>query len=176
MEDSKLLEYGFEIVSGLISLTIGIAITVRINRRQEKRREAFNMFKEFKSEDMKNNANLAYKLILKHPNKNYDIISNELPPNETNPLWTLIGFYQYLWILIDEKQINRRLVPRLFGELIVWWYYFSFKENLLPVDWDTSKDIKKLFNWIKKNSKSKDFQNWKRQIELRQSKRIVQDD
>lgn len=157
---------------GLFSTLIGITLTLIINRRQNKIKETFELYKEFNSESMKRNRNKAYKLLLNNPQKKYDEISDELSAEETNPLWHVMGFYQKLWVLIEHKQVSRKLIPRLFGELFIWWYIFSFKENLVPIKWDVSKDMEALAVWLKGKTSPIDYKRWEKRVNEEMKGRI----
>ena len=146
---------------GLLGTLAGSVITIVSTRTSEKLKEVFSLHREFSGDEMNKIRNEAFKLLQKYPDRSYAYISQQLSVQETNHLWSLIGFYQRLWLAIKYNNIDTRYVPELFGELIVWWYYFTFEERLIVEDWQASKDIKNLFEWTHKHLDSKEFEIWK---------------
>ncbi len=39
----------------------------------------------------------------------------------------------------------------LFGEPFYYWYYLSFEQNLVTVNWDAADQMKKLSKWLVKH-------------------------
>ena len=67
--------------------------------------------------------------------------------------------------LKSRDQINKGVVPDLFGEAFVWWCQRCFKSRLQPTGWESWQRIDELMKWLIENVKSEDLKSWEERAE-----------
>ncbi len=77
----------------------------------------------------------------------------------------IIRFYERLWLAIDQSQLNKKLVPKLFGEVFYWWLICCFDKQLLSskckwYEMEAAKNIRDLRDWMDKNTEKLERDKW----------------
>jgi hypothetical protein len=84
---------------------------------------------------------------------------------EVTNLWGVGNFFQRLWLAIKYKQIYEDLVPALFGDYFIWWYFNCFEPQLKPRGWDSWDYIDVLPTWLKHRVPQDVYDQWKARAE-----------
>ena len=145
---------------GLLGTVIGGVISWYANVNRGRTQTAWEMHREWNSEPMNRARSKADKLLVKYPGLRLDKLYDTVPSEESDPLWMVENFHQRLWLAIEHNCIDKKLVPRLFGELFVWFYTVAYETLLLPVDWPSCKDIQALKEWMDDNADPADLKVW----------------
>jgi hypothetical protein len=59
------------------------------------------------------------------------------------------------------------IVPDMFGENFCWWYSKSYGDQLVPLDWQASRHIACLMQWIEQHAGPTELGRWrKRAVEM----------
>jgi len=131
-----------------------------LNEQAHKTSLAFDMHREFHAKSMlmarSEAVKFAYKDSCQTPDK-LDIATDPAAPK----LLAVIHFYQRLSLAVKHDQINKGVVPDLFGEAFVWWCQRCFKSRLQPTGWESWQRIDELMKWLIENVKSEDLKSWK---------------
>jgi hypothetical protein len=96
---------------GLLGVVVGALWTRYSGKQQQKTANTFLLHSEFCGKEMNEVRYLAGELIKKHPTEELDALYRRLPTQETTPLWTLMDFYNRLWISLKHNQLQDSLVP-----------------------------------------------------------------
>jgi hypothetical protein len=115
------------------------------------------LHREFNTEAISKSRTAAWAFIRGHSGKTFKQIAED-PTLDTAalPLWDVMRFYQRLAIVTKHRQVVRKQIPDLFGEIFVWWHEISFRTMLAPTGWVAWKDINWLYEWMKKEVGSND--------------------
>lgn len=164
----EILNRIFQITLPWISLIVGAIITNHFFLRRGRSNLTFDLHKEFNSNEFSKIRRLADELSEKNPTTGYRNIS-KIEDEKSIALFTLMRFYQRLWVAIKFKKVQRKMIPRLFGEIFIYWYYMSFKNNLIDkTDWEIRNDIQELYEWMKKQLPKAKYEKYK----LRSQKKL----
>jgi len=155
---------------GLMNLAIVLYIAVSVisfQKSQERNLEerarktsvAFEMHREFNAESMLRVRTDAGKLAFKGSYHTLDKLDQSTHPDAAK-LWTVIHFYDRLSLAVTHRQIDKDLVPDLFGDTFVWWYRHCFKDQLQPTGWESWLRIDDLMKWLKENTRPEEFKRW----------------
>ncbi len=120
-----------------------------------------DLHREFSSERLGKSRSEALAFLKKHWDMSFDEISDT--PSlalEAVPLFEIVYFYERLWVLVNFKQVSVSAIPDLFGEIFLWWYTVSFRQQLLRCDWKSSQDIESLYLWLKSKAPRDDWNKW----------------
>jgi hypothetical protein len=153
--------------AGLIGTLVGAAIAWLAGSRQRRLETAFAMHREFHASEMTHSRNLAGKTVREHRSETLDAIRRKLAPEQTQHVWNVLYFYQRLWLAINYGSIHKRYVPEMFGENFWWWYVKSYRDQLVPLDWQASRHIAALMDWMERNADQNEMERWrKRAVEM----------
>jgi hypothetical protein len=146
---------------GLLGVVVGSLWAWYWGIQQQKTANTFMLHKEFCDKEMIEVRYRAGELIKKYPDKKLDYLYESLSTQETAPLWTLMEFYNRLWISLKHHRLQDSLVPELFGFIFVWWNVICFERQLEAVDWEEGKYLQLLGKWLEEHITSDDWQGWK---------------
>lgn len=150
---------GISLISALFGGVISYLITRHLNRVNT----TFELHSEFNTTEMLDHRIKAESCISKYSNLTYSEIEFEHGrEEELRSLCIIVGFYQKLWLAIKYSRVDKKLIPELFGEIFYWWYLVSFKEKLIPSDWETASSVNELKKWIDKRVDQKKIKQWSR--------------
>lgn len=147
--------------AALLGTVVGAAIAWLAGRRQHRLETAFAMHREFHAPEMTRSRNLAGKTVIEHRSDSFEVMRKTLPPEETQHVWNVLYFYQRLWLAIKYKNIRESYVPEMFGENFCWWYVKSYKDQLMPLDWQAGRHIAALMNWIERHTDEAELARWR---------------
>ena len=92
-------------------------------------------------------------------------------------MWNVMYFYQRLWLAVKYKSIHRSYVPEMFGENFCWWYIKSYEDQLVPLDWQASRHIDALMEWIKRAASQIEMERWRqRAVDMGDSRPLESDE
>jgi len=153
-----------EILIGLVGTLIGATVAWFVGRRQVRLEMVFSMHRELNAPDMAHSRVLAGRTVLKHPSESFDWMRVNLEPEETQHVWSVMYFYQRLWLAIKYRSIHRRFIADMFGENFYWWYLKSYQDQLVPLNWQAGRHIKSLMEWTEKHSDPKETERWRDRV------------
>ncbi|MEM9702427.1 MAG: hypothetical protein AAF907_08290, partial [Planctomycetota bacterium] len=109
----------------------------------------WDLHREFNSSEMLGVRDRAERIVKVNPSKNIEELRQALTgSDDRGALSILSAFYQRLYLAIEHKRVDSKLVPALFGEMFTWWYLVSFKTQLSPLGWDKSIAVDNLYKWM----------------------------
>lgn len=147
--------------------------TRNLNRAADDRRRAedaaarqqlaFDMHREFSSENMLRARTEASRLLAKHPGKGFQALYKSLPESETRPLFQVAEFYDRLALAVAYHRIDEVLVPKLFGTYFLWWWFDEFEKKLVGEEPDTPENMRmqQLHDWMKEKIDAAEYSKWK---------------
>lgn len=156
-----------------------------ISSRRNKTELAFDLHREFNNKEMYDARIKADKFIFaKQENRELLTVmygNDEYDSEGVQSLLLVIKFYERLWLVIDNRQVNIELLPELFGKIFYGWYISSFEEQLIPTNWESAKRIKKLKEWIDLKANESERTAWKEESEKEKTEKLekakaIQDD
>ena len=68
--------------------------------------------------------------------------------------------------MIKHGGVREKFIPELFGDYFTWWYEWSFKEELLPLDVEAALRIRNLKRWLDDNTTLEQMERWVRAAQL----------
>ncbi|MCG9890831.1 MAG: hypothetical protein MH252_07135 [Thermosynechococcaceae cyanobacterium MS004] len=150
-----LLSPFFSFLSFIAAIYISVILT-RINEQQKEniqksenqRRIVLELHREWNSESIYRSRTIAGKLVREYPKDKMFILESKVESDRVVHLWIVVGFFLRLNFLIQNQQVDEKMTVSLFGELFVWWWIVSFKEQLMNCDWDSESHIQELKDWI----------------------------
>lgn len=120
-----------EVLAALLGTLVGGFISWIANVYQNKSQATFDFHREFDSDAMHKSRILADQLIRKNSNEMLNEIYEKYPEDSFH-IWQVINFYRRLWVAIKHGQVKTELIPELFGEIFIWWYFVCFEKQYLP--------------------------------------------
>ena len=145
---------------GLLGTIIGATISWLVASYRSRTRLTLDLHRELNTEAVLAARNRADTVVLQHPDKDLDDLWDILKVEERNDIWTVIHFYQRLYIAIKFKQVRTDLVCELFGDVFHWWFINCFERHLLPVNRDSSRQVAALKQWFDSNCSAEDIERW----------------
>jgi hypothetical protein len=156
----------------LLSLAVVIFIATVVYRfqqvdqrfydREERRRQnIYDLHREFNTESMILTRIAALRLI---GNKRAALevfhTGMEEDPEGSSRVWTIVAFYERLWLSILADRIDNSLVAPLFGDAFYWWYINCFHSRLRTRGWERLKHMDQLWNWICSHASKMELEEW----------------
>jgi hypothetical protein len=153
----------------IVNLGVVVYIATQLDNFRKKQTLAFNLHQEWNSREMYLSRTEAGSYVKSHPNLNFKEIEHSTDSNVVD-LWIVMGFFQRLSALVDQKEVNDELIVKLFLPLFVWWWVMCFKENL-PYDWDAWQPIHDLRDWFQEKARV-EYRNWYAKYKEEKSKSL----
>ena len=151
---------------GFIGTVVGASVTWWVTKKASATATTLRLYEEWNSESMlatRHGVQEVREFFDRNEKNNLDSRYRSLNPEQRASIWKIIFFYEKLYVMIDNNQCNRRLVPDLFGETFYWWYLNCFEAKLLPLEYRISTiRIRKLKNWLDKTASPVDLARWMR--------------
>jgi len=149
------------ILSALFGTLMGAALAWVVGRQQHKLTLTLEMHREFNSADMLGARYRAGELL--ETNHTLDLRAMQVAFGKTALLdvWRIVRFYERLWLAVKKRRVLRREVPGLFGEIFDWWYLQSFRDQLLPLGIQVSRDIAAMHEWILERTAPSELASWR---------------
>ncbi len=159
---------------GFIGTIIGASITWWVAKRANVIAATLRLYEEWNSESMlatRHGVQEVKEFFDRDEKNSLDSRFRSIKPEQRAAIWKIIYFYEKLYVMIDNNQCNKRLIPDLFGETFYWWYINCFEAKLLPLENRTSSiRIRKLKNWLDKKASPNEILRWKkRELETTKS-------
>lgn len=108
---------------GLIGVGLGAIAAWRAQIAAGKWNLLLELHREFNSEAMIISRSKALEFLKENPNKTFSEIDDvSVLDRDALPLWKVMRFYDRLGLVAKHKQVERKRVRDLFGEVFVWWY------------------------------------------------------
>ncbi|MEM8718894.1 MAG: hypothetical protein AAGE84_06240 [Cyanobacteria bacterium P01_G01_bin.39] len=181
LEPQKQIELLATLTSNLLGTVIGAGLafwfalrqfSIRSSSESQKNRidTTFSLHQEITTELFEARVK-ADELLTMHKTKSLDILQNHLSETETRYVWQIIFFYRRLELAIDYERIELSLIPELFGQKFIWWYHV-WLTSVVPSEWESSNQLKKLQIWVEKNSKESMYKQWKDDATQARSERL----
>lgn len=148
-------------IGSVVGGIIGALIPFIISNHREKRAFTINLISQFDSHSMYMTRSRAWNLIKKYPTIKYDSIEI-YNTSDADDIWALTGFFRLIGILLKENRVDKRLIVDGVGQAFIWWYYASFKDQLLPVGsrWDFIQNINYIHDWLQTEVDKSTFDRW----------------
>ncbi|MGV0029371.1 hypothetical protein [Phormidesmis priestleyi] len=184
LQPDKQVELLATFTTNLLGTTIGAALAFWFALRQlaiqsheahHKRLfdTAFELHREFNSFEMAVARSKADKVLQQHLLTKLDALYNDLPEETLRPVLFVIYFYERLWLAIENKQVDTKLVPELFGDIFYWWFINCFETQLLPVGWQCCHRIQSLKQWFDDHAKQEVRDLWIHRATMDREKRLA---
>jgi hypothetical protein len=151
---------------GLIGTLIGASITWWVAKRASAIAATLRLYEEWNSESMlatRHGVQEVKEFFDRDEKNTLDSRFRSIKPEQRAAIWKIIYFYEKLYVMIDNNQCNKKLIPDLFGETFYWWYINCFEAKLLPLENRTSSiRIRKLKKWLDKKASPNEISRWKK--------------
>jgi hypothetical protein len=147
--------------AGLLGVIIGSASSWLLVRRQYQLSTVLDMHREFNSGQLARARHVASKLVVQHPKKTYHQLYQELSAEDMHEIWSVVYFYQRLWLLIKYHQVRSEYVTELFADVFYYWLALSFESQLIPDGMPVAAHIMELRGWMDKHTNEHDQQQWR---------------
>lgn len=148
VSDGELISALSGIIGALLGGAIGWIAAVRVSRASR----TMDMHREFNTERLSCARSSAFALLRRHWGMRFTDIADRADLDmDSIPLWEVMYFYQRLWWSIKLKQVTKSAVPKLFGEIFLWWYIVVYRQQLKGSKWAAEADIESLYIWLRKN-------------------------
>jgi hypothetical protein len=133
-----------------------------VEREKNRLQLAFDMHREFASENMLKARDDADALLNAFPNADYRSLFRSHPTEKTRCLFVVADFYDRLSLAVAYDRIDTSLVPELFGFYFVWWWLDVFEKRFVAPDPDSpeSRRIASFHTWLKTNAGGDLYQKW----------------
>jgi hypothetical protein len=138
---------------GIFGTLLGALIAWRVTVGASRWSRTLDFHREFNSPEMGKYRIDAWEYVRHRRGMTFEQIDDD-PDSSKHSLYAVMRFYQRLALVTKYNQIARRVVPDMFGELMVWWYVVSFQPMLMPTKWKVCDDIKWLYDWMEKQAGS----------------------
>lgn len=139
-----------QIAPAILGALIGSYLTRLLNRNREKTTLSFELHKEYNSYEMNLHRRNADKFLKQYPKVSYEELGN-LKNDEVPSVFVVLSFFQRLSQGVKYNQLKKKIILDLFSEPFYYWYYISYKDNLVPLEnWNASEQISFLFKWFQK--------------------------
>ena len=109
-----------------------------LNHHRFRESTAFDLYKEWWSEEMFDSRIKGWKFTLKFPEANLDEFYKDPKRRFTEHLdkvWVVMAFFQRLHVDLEQGRIEKDLLVSLFGPIFTWWYVVCFDHNLADPSW-----------------------------------------
>lgn len=156
----------FSLVAGFIGVLVGAYLSWMSTRRHRRIEMVFALHKEYNGIDMVQVRYRASVLLGKHPKVSYNELRATLGRVEMQDVWAVVSFYRRLWLIIKHGGVYEKCVPELFGDYFTWWYEWSFKEQLVPLDIEAALHIRNLKHWLDGNTTVEQMERWTKAAKL----------
>jgi hypothetical protein len=133
-----------------------------MEREKNRLQLAFDMHREFSTENMLKARDDADALLKAHPKADYRSLFRSHPTERTRCLFVVADFYDRLSLAVAYDRIDTSLVPELFGFYFVWWWLDVFEKRFVAPDPDSpeSRRIAGFHTWLKTNAGDDLYEKW----------------
>lgn len=160
------MSQALSLVAGLVGVLVGACLSWMSTRRHRRIEMVFALHKEYNSIDMVQARYRASALLGENPKVSYNELRATLGRVQMQDVWTVVSFYRRLWLVIKHGGVRQKPIPELFGDYFTWWYEWSFKEQLVPLDIEATLHIRSLKNWLDDNSTVEQMERWVKAAQL----------
>jgi hypothetical protein len=140
LQPDKQVELLATFLTNLLGTTIGAALAfwfalrqLAIQSRETHHKRlfdtAFELHREFNSFEMTAARSQADRVLQQHLLTKLDALYDTLPEETLRPVWLVIYFYERLWLAIENKQVDTKLVPELFGVFSIGGLLIALRRN-----------------------------------------------
>jgi hypothetical protein len=136
------------LVVGLIGALVGGLITWAIEIRRRRVEATLSLYGEFNTHEMIEIRHLAAEMADSYPNGDFRELRENHGRVAMKEIWVVENYFQRLWLLIQHRQVDRRLIPDLFGDRLAWWVHHHYESRLFMLDTAYARDIEALWRWM----------------------------
>ncbi|HEX8318860.1 hypothetical protein [Longimicrobium sp.] len=147
------------LISGFGGAILGVLATVWFERSNARKTMAFDLHRELNQESMMKARMDAQATLAAYSDYHLGELIREVP-DELHSVWVISGFYDRLRIALDHRLVDSRFVSPLFGSLFCFFYFGFFEDQLLPAEWDISKNMNKLADTLRSNTPRNEWKAW----------------
>jgi len=159
------------ILTAILGAFIGTTFTNYYRKTTDKSKLTFDMHAEFNSSEFTKHRKNADKLVSEYPDLSYSELS-KIDMENSISLYAIMRFYQRLWLGIKYNRADRKLIPELFGEIFLYWFFISFERNLInKSDWSTINNLESLHYWLRERMSNEEYDKIKKRTIERLNKR-----
>ncbi len=133
------------LTSSICGAVTGAGVTYFLTLRRAKLQTLLDLHREFNSPEFSDVRQRAHKFLRSNSTTLFPDLDG-LP--EAWAAYAVSRFYQRLWLLVQHRQVPRKHVGRLFGEVFFLWFYGHFERQLVPTDWQSARDVEALKHWF----------------------------
>jgi hypothetical protein len=123
------LEFLVNLAVGLIGALVGGLLAWRIEIRRRRVEVTLNLFGEFNTHEMIKIRHLAADKADKDPDLDFRQLRERDGRLAMKEIWVVQNYFQRLWPLVKHNQVDRELVPDLFGDRLAWWVYHHYEKS-----------------------------------------------
>lgn len=145
---------------GIMGTLIGAGLTSFFEIRRRRVDTTLTLFSEFNTPAMLNTRHAAADKAEAEPGIDFAALRQLIGRNGMQELWAVEAFYQKLWLLMQQNQVHKDLVPTLFGDRLAWWVRNHFEHRLFGLDSSPARDIAQLWRWMQRAAPTSQRQKW----------------
>jgi len=126
-------------------------IQKRVDEKQKRVDTALSFFEELTNDSFSQARSETSRVFKENISAvSLDDFYSALPEEKRQPIRKVLSFFRRLQLAIEYQRIDDQMAIDLFsGEFLHW--YFKWFDKLIPMSWDTRKNIDKMNNWLQKN-------------------------
>jgi hypothetical protein len=131
------------------------------DREERRRQNVYDLHREWNTETMML-ARVSAARLVGNKGAALDLfhVGMEEDPEGAARVWTVVAFYERLWLSIQADRIDNSLVAPLFGDAFYWWYMKCFHSKLRTRGWESLKHMDQLWNWICSHASETELEEW----------------
>ncbi|MEU6986647.1 hypothetical protein ABZ946_24965 [Streptomyces sp. NPDC046324] len=152
------------LVGGLITVLgvlVGGGLSWFSTTRRDRLVMAFDMHRELHGTELLHARYRAGAAVRRHQGRTYLELEQELGPETAHDLRLVVHFFERLWLAIEHDAIERKCVPRLFGDTFYWWYAASFRHQFVPLSSEVGLNIQSLWDWLEAHASEAQKRGWR---------------
>ena len=130
---------------GIIGVLLGASVTWLVERKARRSTMTYEMHREFfgvEMGDVRADARARLPMVIELSFKELDA---DQPNAKANlPIWKMIRFYQRLAVMMKAGEVDRELIPSLFGGTFLWWHEVYFRSAVQDTKWTMADHLSDL--------------------------------
>jgi hypothetical protein len=148
------------LVAGLVGALVGGSMAWVIEVRRRRVEVTLGLFSEFNTPAMLNTRHAAAEQAEAYPDLDFAQLRQQVGRGGMQEIWAVEVFYRKLWLLMEHRQVQRAMVPALFGDRFAWWVRNHFAGRLFPLDTAQARDLRALWTWLEGAATPEQRRRW----------------